>query len=121
MTIPQPFSPNSSIWAAPFSITRRSKRLSSSGTPIFRLTLKWIPKSQNSIASVAKTDFTTAFARLLRDGPLRDAYARDPHSALDALDLDPSERAALVTIGPQDLELQAEVFLRKRFESLSRL
>lgn len=70
---------------------------------------------------MAKTDFTTVFGRLLRDGALRDVYAHEPQRTLDVFDLDASDRAALLAVAPDDLEFQAEVLLRKRFESVSRL
>jgi hypothetical protein len=70
---------------------------------------------------VSRTDFITAFGRLLRDGPLRDAFRREPQCALELLDVEPSGRTALLAIDPADLEFQAEVLLCKRFESVSRV
>jgi len=70
---------------------------------------------------VSRTDFITAFARLLRDGPLRDAFRREPQRASELLEIEPSECTALLAIDPADLEFQAEVLLRKRFESVSRV
>jgi hypothetical protein len=80
-----------------------------------------MPKLLNSEACVSRTDFITAFGQLLRDGPLRDAFRREPQRALDLLDLEPSGRTALLAVNPADLEFQAEVLLRKRFESVSRV
>ena len=52
---------------------------------------------------------------------MRDAFRRDPQRALELLDIEPSGRTALLAIDPADLEFQAEVLLRKRFESVSRV
>ncbi|HTL54181.1 MAG TPA: hypothetical protein VL361_00825 [Candidatus Limnocylindrales bacterium] len=70
---------------------------------------------------MGKTDFLTAFSRLLRDGPLRDTYAREPQRALEILDIKNSEHAAFLAINPVDLEFQAEVLLHKRFDLVSRM
>ena len=66
-------------------------------------------------------DFITAFGRLLRDGALRDAYSISPAAALDYLDVRAPERLALLTLNPEDLEAQARVLLRKRFEIVKHL
>ena len=68
-----------------------------------------------------KIDFITAFGRLLRDGSLRDAYAKDPFSTADSLGVAIEERPAWLALNQDDLEFQAEVLLRKRFEAVSRL
>src|SRR6266404_7131046 len=59
--------------------------------------------------------------RLLRDGPLRDAYARDPLRTAECLGVPMEDRPELIALRPEDLEFQAEVLLRKRFEAISRL
>ena len=66
-------------------------------------------------------DFITAFGRLLRDGSLRDAYAAHPVQAVESLNLRSCDRSAMLGLNPWDLEFQAQVLLRKRFEALSNL
>lgn len=63
-------------------------------------------------------DFTTALARLLSDGELRDAFARDPEAVADLLEVSPLDREAFCQLVASDLEAQAEVLLRKRFEGM---
>ena len=68
-----------------------------------------------------QTDLVTAFGRLLRDGALRDAYASNPLKTAECLGLRIEDRHVFLSLNPQDLEIQAEVLLRKRFEAVSRL
>jgi hypothetical protein len=70
---------------------------------------------------VDRIDFVTAFGRLLRDGSLRDAYAKDPLSTAEHVGIAASDRPAWLALSAEQLELQAEILLRKRFESVSRL
>jgi len=70
---------------------------------------------------VPQPDFITAFGRLLRDGALRDAYAISPAAALDHLNVQEAERSALANLNLEDLEAQARVLLRKRFEIVQHL
>ncbi|MDB6108675.1 MAG: hypothetical protein JWR69_425 [Pedosphaera sp.] len=65
-------------------------------------------------------DLITALGRLLRDGALRDAFAADPSAMVNRLAVRMADRAALTTIPFADLELQAKVLLRKRFDILPR-
>ena len=66
-------------------------------------------------------DFTAAFARLLRDGGLRDCFRKDPGALADEWGLDDTARPAFVALAPDDLEAQAVVLLRKRFAQIERL
>ena len=70
---------------------------------------------------MSQIDYITALGRLLRDGQLRDAYATQPAQTIQTLDVAASERAALLNLSPEDLEAQAQVLLRKRFEIISKL
>jgi hypothetical protein len=70
---------------------------------------------------VPQTDFVTALGRLLRDGVARDAYRADPARTIERLELAEAERALLLNLDADDLEFQAEVLLRKRFEAISRV
>ena len=66
-------------------------------------------------------DFITALGALLRDGALRDVLAADPRAAAARLNLRESDRAALAQLVPADLEFQADVLLRKRFNLVRRI
>jgi len=66
-------------------------------------------------------DSVTALGRLLRDGALRDAYAAQPAQTIQDMDVLEADRATLLNLNTEDLEAQASVLLRKRFESISRL
>jgi hypothetical protein len=66
-------------------------------------------------------DFTGAFARLLRDGALRDQFAAGPRAAAERMNLSAADQAAVAALDPEDLEFQALVLLRKRFDSVRRL
>ena len=66
-------------------------------------------------------DFTTAFGQLLCDGAMRDALATDPRAVAVRLNLRESDRAALAQLVPADLEFQADVLLRKRFNLVRRI
>ena len=68
-----------------------------------------------------RTDFQTAFGRLLRSGPLRDAFCQDPRRTAEMLGLSTQDHQFLTAINPDDLEAQAQVLLRKRFDAVSRL
>src|SRR5947209_20154994 len=66
-------------------------------------------------------DFITTLGRLLRDGNLRDAFAANAAATADFLGLSDAERSAFLSLKPDDLEFQARVLLRKRFEAVQRL
>jgi len=63
-------------------------------------------------------DFTIALARLLRDGVLRDRFAVDPEAVLQEMDVEEDERESLRQLPAQDLEYQAEILIRKRFDKV---
>lgn len=67
---------------------------------------------------MATPDFTGALARLLQDGELRDLFRRDPQAAADRLGLDPENRRVIIGLSASNLDAQAEVLLRKRFEQV---
>lgn len=66
-------------------------------------------------------DFTTALGQLLCDGALRDALAADPRAVAARLNLCESDCAALAQLVPADLEFQADVLIRKRFNLVRRI
>lgn len=70
----------------------------------------------NSSVSPVGLDFITALARLLRDGTLRDDYARDPAVVARTLGVDADDLATFLALAPAELEAQAAVLLRKRFD-----
>jgi hypothetical protein len=70
---------------------------------------------------LSETDFLTALAQLLRDGPLRDEFASRPHDVAARLSTDGTECAALARLSPDDLEAQAQVLLHKRFRAIEPL
>jgi len=61
-------------------------------------------------------DFPTVLARLLSDGALRDAFAASRKAALEEFSLGEGDQQALENLDPEDLEFQAEILLRKRFD-----
>lgn len=65
-------------------------------------------------------DFITALGRLLHDGALRDAFAADPRGLMQRLGVGEADRAMLLQLSPADLEFQARVLLRKRFDLVRR-
>jgi len=70
---------------------------------------------------VPEIDSITALGRLLRDGSLRDAYAAQPSQTVDTMGVTQTQRAALLDLKAEDLEFQAQVLLRKRFQTVSAL
>jgi hypothetical protein len=77
--------------------------------------------SQNWPKFVAATDFTTAFARLLRDGSLRDAFTADPSHLAKQFGVSDADLRALASLPSVDLEFQANVLLRKRYDEVRRV
>lgn len=67
------------------------------------------------------TDFITAFGRLLRDGALRDEFARQPEVVARRLNIAEGERPALLRLIPEEVEIQAHVLLRKRLDVVRRV
>ena len=68
-----------------------------------------------------ENEFSEALGRLLTDGSLRDQFATDPDAAISSLCEDALVRADLVALKVEELEIQAEVLLRKRFELIRRI
>jgi hypothetical protein len=66
-------------------------------------------------------DFVTAFGQLLCDGALRDDFARQPEMVAERLNLAESERPAFTRLIPEEVELQAQVLLRKRLDIVRRV
>ena len=63
--------------------------------------------------------FNSALARLLREGLLRDAFRDDPDGVLAGMSLaSPRDREALRALRYEDLEVQADILLRKRFDGV---
>lgn len=65
---------------------------------------------------MAEIDFITAFARLLRDGKLRDAFAANPQAVARQVHLRIADLPAWRQLIPADVEFQADVLLRKRLD-----
>lgn len=61
-------------------------------------------------------DFITALGRLLRDGRLRDAFVGDPATVAAQIHLRRTDLPAFLQLIPDELEFQARILLRKRFE-----
>lgn len=78
-------------------------------------------KWQNSAGSVNEIDFNTALARLLRDASLREQFAREPAIIAAQLQLRAAERAAFAALSAEEIEIQAMILLRKRFEAVRRV
>jgi len=68
-----------------------------------------------------EADFLAVFSRLLSDGPLRDEFAQNPVQTVERLGVLACELDALASLSPCDLEFQAQVLLRKRFDAARRL
>lgn len=67
------------------------------------------------------TDFSSALARLLKDAELRRRFRDDPAATVDELLSEPSDRAALLEVDPDQLDEQAEGLVRKRFTEVAKL
>jgi len=70
---------------------------------------------------VPTIDFITALGRVLYDGAMRDAFVRDAGAFMESINLRESDRAAFLRLSPADLEIQARILLRKRFELVRRI
>ena len=73
-------------------------------------------KSSNWSESVAAIDFITALGRVLHDGALRDAFTADAGTFVREIELRENDQPAFLRLAPADLEIQARVLLRKRFD-----
>lgn len=65
---------------------------------------------------MAEIDFITAFGRLLRDGQLREAFATNPAAVAGQVHLRQADLGTWLELNPTDIELQADVLLRKRLD-----
>jgi hypothetical protein len=68
-----------------------------------------------------ETEFTEALGRLLTNGQLRDDFAVDPDRVISSLCQNTIVKSELVVLRIEELEAQAEVLLRKRFEVVKRI
>jgi hypothetical protein len=66
--------------------------------------------------SAISIDLLTVLARLLSDPALREAFVRDRDKLATDLRVRSGDRAAFLQLLPDDLEFQARVLLRKRFD-----
>ena len=70
---------------------------------------------------MADVDFITALCRLLHDGKLRDEFASHPAATALRLGVRASDRTVFLQLSPDDLEFQARILLRKRFDLIRRI
>jgi hypothetical protein len=70
---------------------------------------------------VSEVDFTTVLGRLLRDGALRDEFAVRRAQTMARLGVSEAHRDIFLNLNSADLEFQARVLLRKRFDSVLQL
>lgn len=66
-------------------------------------------------------DFHTALGRLLRDALLREEFAREPSAVTARLQLRAPDRAAFAALSSEEIEIQAAILIRKRFDAVRRL
>jgi hypothetical protein len=76
--------------------------------------------NENDVNTPMEIDFVTALGRLLQSGALRDAFAADPPAVARQIGVRESDRAAFEQLVPAELEAQAVVLLRKRFDLVRR-
>ena len=69
---------------------------------------------------MADADFISALGRLLHSGDLRDAFAADPAAVAASLSLQGADRTRFMQLDLEDVEFQARVLLRKRFNLVRR-
>lgn len=67
---------------------------------------------------MTEIDFITAFSRLLRDGRLRAAFALDSRALATELRLAAGDLAAWMQLVPEEVEVQAQVLIRKRLDQV---
>ncbi|MEO6567283.1 MAG: hypothetical protein ABIO94_00860 [Opitutaceae bacterium] len=70
---------------------------------------------------MAAVDFITLLGRVLQDGALRDAFQADANAFVRHSALREEDRTSFVRLVPAELEAQARVLLRKRFDLVRRL
>jgi uncharacterized protein with von Willebrand factor type A (vWA) domain len=78
-------------------------------------------KSQNCSGSMDEIDFSTALARLLRDVELRERFAQAPAAIAEQLRVRAAERDAFASLSVEEIEVQARILLRKRFDAVRHL
>ena len=66
-------------------------------------------------------DFITALGRWLRDGRLRDAFAVNPQTVAEQIKLTANDWPGFLQLRAADLEFQARILLRKRFDLVQQL
>src|SRR4051812_929882 len=115
------FNLNSSNWPPPSSPARPLRPSSWNATPRSQPTPASTARSRNSPGSVNEIDFSTALGRLLRDAALREQFARDPALVAALLQVRDGERAEFAALSPEEIEVQATILLRKRFDAVRRL
>lgn len=69
---------------------------------------------------MAAIDFITVLGRVLRDGKLRDEFARDAATFVQQSGLRAEDHVSFLQLDPVELEQQARVLLRKRFDLVRR-
>jgi len=65
-------------------------------------------------------DFSTALARLLRDVALREQFAQAPATVAKQLRVRYDERDAFAALSAEEIEVQAVILIRKRFDAVRR-
>lgn len=78
-------------------------------------------KSRNYSGSMDEIDFSTALARLLRDVELRERFAQAPAAIAEQLRVRATEREAFAALSVEEIEVQARILLRKRFDAVRHL
>jgi hypothetical protein len=66
-------------------------------------------------------ELTTALGRLLRDAALRQQFRQNPTGIASALGVPDDSLCALTSLNLHELDLQAEMLLKKRFHEVQRL
>ena len=67
-----------------------------------------------------RVDFATAFARLLSDRRSRLRFREDPAELADQFGLVGSDRAAFLSLDPDDLDVQADGLISKRLREVAK-
>ena len=74
----------------------------------------------SSSESMDEIDFHTALARLLSDVALREQFAQAPAAVAEKLRVRSAERDDFAALSAQEVEVQALILLRKRFDAVRR-
>jgi hypothetical protein len=78
-------------------------------------------RSTSCALSLDRTSFEEVLGLLLRDAELRGRFQQDRAAVVDAFTMASDDREAALQLEPEDLEFQATILLRKRFQALARL